>query len=253
MAPPALAAAPRRGRAARVQVRHRPRPHPARRAPVAAGGQGLGRLGVEFSACYTSPKVRARAPRSSPARRWASIPSRAARSPTFDREVAHELLLGPRRRRELAARRPRPRLLPVVHDLTGGGSTSRRAGSRRSDGSAAGSCWGCCARASWSRWPALGGAVAAPRGDRERDLGARAQRRARRRTRRGYGPSRREGRGRRRRAGMPAAAKCDASLAPPRWTPRTPARPSASVARREQRLGRRPRRPSRATCGRARR
>jgi phosphohistidine phosphatase len=89
---------------------------------AAAAGQGLARLGVEFAACYTSPKVRARdTARLACAALGVEPEEVAAIAEGFDADAALELLL--------AHDDPDVKILVVghdpdftqiVHDLTGG-------------------------------------------------------------------------------------------------------------------------------------
>ena len=86
-----------------------------------AAGQGLARLGVEFTACYTSPKVRARDTARLACRALNVTPEEvAAIAEGFDRDTALELLLGqddPDAR--VLAVGHEPDFSQVVHDLTG--------------------------------------------------------------------------------------------------------------------------------------
>jgi hypothetical protein len=139
-----------------------------------AAGEALARLGVEFSACYTSPKVRARDTARLACRELNVEPEDvAALHSGFDHDDALELLL--------------------AHDMTRGSSwsatsrTSRRSSttlrarastSRRAAwppfawSAAAASCSCCCARASSNRSPAPEPLAVKRRGDhRHRHLG----------------------------------------------------------------------------------
>ena len=116
--PPSSGSPARRGRAARFQARRRAGADRPRRAPVEAAGRRLARLGVEFGACYTSPKVRARDTAG-----WRAGCSTWSRSrgahEGFDGEAALELL-APTRRRGVLVVGHEPDFSQVVHDLTGG-------------------------------------------------------------------------------------------------------------------------------------
>ena len=91
------------------------------RQSIAAGG-ALARLGLEFVACYTSPKVRARDTAALACRSLNVEPEEVAGlAAGFDREAALELLLGhddPDAR--VLAVGHEPDFSQVVHDLTGG-------------------------------------------------------------------------------------------------------------------------------------
>ena len=119
-----------------------------------AAGEGLAKLGLEFDACYTSPKVRARD--------TARLACEALNIEPIEEDVAGRRLRPRRRARAAAApraRRARAGGRPRAVVLAGRArphrrprSTSRRAASRPCAPSArAASCSCCCARASWSR------------------------------------------------------------------------------------------------------
>jgi phosphohistidine phosphatase len=86
-----------------------------------AAGDGLARLGVEFEACYASPKVRAvqtaqlacKAPNIEPA-------EEESLADGFDREDALELLLRHGADGRVLVVGHEPSFSQVVHDLTGG-------------------------------------------------------------------------------------------------------------------------------------
>jgi phosphohistidine phosphatase len=86
-----------------------------------AAGAGLARLGVEFAACYTSPKVRAR-DTARLACRALNIEPKEAESLAngFDREDALELLLAHGDDERVLIVGHEPSFSQVVHDLTGG-------------------------------------------------------------------------------------------------------------------------------------
>jgi phosphohistidine phosphatase len=84
-------------------------------------GEGLARLGLEFDACYTSPKVRAR----DTARLACQAPNiepieEETLSNGFDREDALELLMRHGADARVLAVGHEPSFSQVVHDLTGG-------------------------------------------------------------------------------------------------------------------------------------
>jgi phosphohistidine phosphatase len=86
-----------------------------------AAGEGLARLGVEFAACYTSPKVRARDTARLACQALNIEPQEAeSLADGFDRSDALELLSahGPDDRVLVVGHEPS--LSQVVHDLTGG-------------------------------------------------------------------------------------------------------------------------------------
>ncbi len=85
-----------------------------------AAGQGLARLGVEFTACYTSPKVRARdTARLACATLGVEPEEVKAVGGDFGREDALELLEGHDGDARLLVVGHEPALSQVVHDLTG--------------------------------------------------------------------------------------------------------------------------------------
>jgi phosphohistidine phosphatase len=89
---------------------------------AAAAGQALARLGVEFAACYTSPKVRARDTAKLACEALGVAPQDAKSvGGEFDREDALELLQAHDAddARVLVVGHE-PSLSQVVHDLTGG-------------------------------------------------------------------------------------------------------------------------------------
>jgi phosphohistidine phosphatase len=86
-----------------------------------AAGEGLARLGVEFDACYTSPKVRAAATATLACRALGIEPQvAAALADGFDREDALELLLAHGPDAKVLVVGHEPSFSQVVHDLTGG-------------------------------------------------------------------------------------------------------------------------------------
>jgi phosphohistidine phosphatase len=86
-----------------------------------AAGRGLARLGVEFDACYTSPKVRARdtARLACEALNVEPIEEDVLRD-GFDRDDALELLLRHGADARVLVVGHEPSFSQVVHDLTGG-------------------------------------------------------------------------------------------------------------------------------------
>jgi phosphohistidine phosphatase len=86
-----------------------------------AAGEGLARLGVEFAACYTSPKVRAR-DTARLACQALNIEPKEAESLAngFDREDALELLLAHGDDERVLIVGHEPSFSQVIHDLTGG-------------------------------------------------------------------------------------------------------------------------------------
>src|SRR5688572_2339092 len=85
-----------------------------------AAGEGLARLGVEFDACYTSPKVRAAATAALACRALGIEPQvAAALADGFDREDALELLLAHGADAKVLVVGHEPSFSQVVHDLTG--------------------------------------------------------------------------------------------------------------------------------------
>ena len=86
-----------------------------------AAGQGLARLGVEFAACYTSPKIRARDTARLACRALNIEPVEAdSLSNGFDREDALELLLAHGDDDRVLIVGHEPSFSQVVLDLTGG-------------------------------------------------------------------------------------------------------------------------------------
>jgi phosphohistidine phosphatase len=86
-----------------------------------AAGAGLARLGVEFAACYTSPKVRARDTARLACKELNIQPEEAASlADGFEREDALELLLGHDADARVLLVGHDPSFTRVVHDLTGG-------------------------------------------------------------------------------------------------------------------------------------
>jgi phosphohistidine phosphatase len=86
-----------------------------------AAGKGLARLGVEFAACFTSPKVRARDTARLACKSLNIEPQDAAvLADGFDRDDALELLLGYDDNARVLVVGHEPSFSQVVHDLTGG-------------------------------------------------------------------------------------------------------------------------------------
>jgi phosphohistidine phosphatase len=86
-----------------------------------AAGKGLAKLGLEFDACYTSPKVRARDTARLACRALNIEPVEdASLADGFDREDALELLLRHGADARVLAVGHEPSLSQVVHDFTGG-------------------------------------------------------------------------------------------------------------------------------------
>ena len=86
-----------------------------------AAGAGLARLGVEFDACYTSPKVRAVQTAQLACKALNIEPvEEESLADGFDREDALELLLRHGADARVLAIGHEPDLSQVVHDLTGG-------------------------------------------------------------------------------------------------------------------------------------
>jgi phosphohistidine phosphatase len=86
-----------------------------------AAGEGLARLGLEFEACYTSPKVRA-AQTARLACEALNIEPQVAESLSdgFSRDDALELLMAHGSDARVLAVGHEPSFSQVVHDLTGG-------------------------------------------------------------------------------------------------------------------------------------
>ena len=86
-----------------------------------AAGEGLARLGVEFEACYTSPKIRARDTAKLACRALNIEPVEVdSLANGFDRDDALELLLAHGDDARVLAVGHDPSFSQVVHDLTGG-------------------------------------------------------------------------------------------------------------------------------------
>jgi phosphohistidine phosphatase len=86
-----------------------------------AAGEGLARLGVEFAACYTSPKVRARDTARLACRALNIKPEETeSLANGFDREAALELLTAHDDDARVLAVGHEPSFSQVVFDLTGG-------------------------------------------------------------------------------------------------------------------------------------
>ena len=86
-----------------------------------AAGEGLARLGVEFAACYTSPKVRARDTARLACEALNISPEEAAvvGAGEFGREDALELLLAHDGDARILVVGHEPALSQIVYDLTG--------------------------------------------------------------------------------------------------------------------------------------
>jgi phosphohistidine phosphatase len=86
-----------------------------------AAGDGLARLGVEFSACYASPKVRARDTARLACRALNIEPVEVdVLANGFDRDDAVELLMAHGADARVLVVGHEPSFSQVVHDLTGG-------------------------------------------------------------------------------------------------------------------------------------
>jgi phosphohistidine phosphatase len=86
-----------------------------------AAGEGLARLGLEFTACYTSPKVRALDTAKLACKALNIEPEEAdVLADGFAREDALELLLGHDADARVLIVGHEPSFSQVVHDLTGG-------------------------------------------------------------------------------------------------------------------------------------
>jgi phosphohistidine phosphatase len=86
-----------------------------------AAGRGLAKLGVEFDACYTSPKVRARDTARLACQALNIEPiEEESLSNGFDRDDALELLLRHGADARVLVVGHEPSFSQVVHDLTGG-------------------------------------------------------------------------------------------------------------------------------------
>src|SRR5215210_4966634 len=94
-----------------------------------AAGEGLARLGLEFDACYTSPKVRA-LDTARIACRALNLEPEVAESLRggFDRDDALELLLPHRDDARVLVVGHDPDFSQVVHDLTGGRVSFKKGG-----------------------------------------------------------------------------------------------------------------------------
>ena len=85
-----------------------------------AAGEGLARLGVEFAACYTSPKIRGRDTARLACRALNIEPQEAdSLADGFSAEDARELLLAHEDDARVLAVGHEPSFSQVVHDLTG--------------------------------------------------------------------------------------------------------------------------------------
>ena len=85
-----------------------------------AAGAALSRLGVEFAACYTSPKVRARDTARLACEALGVAPSEdGALGDGFDRDTAMDLLLAHDDDARVLVVGHEPSFSQVVHDLTG--------------------------------------------------------------------------------------------------------------------------------------
>jgi phosphohistidine phosphatase len=94
-----------------------------------AAGAGLARLGVEFDACYTSPKVRALDTARLACRPLNIEPQEEdALSDGFDREDALELLYRHGADARVLVVGHEPSFSQVVHDLTGGNIDFKKGG-----------------------------------------------------------------------------------------------------------------------------
>jgi phosphohistidine phosphatase len=86
-----------------------------------AAGEALARLGVEFAACYTSPKVRARDTAQLACRALNIEPVEVeSLADGFDRDDALELLMGHDDDARVLVVGHDPSFTDLVHDLTGG-------------------------------------------------------------------------------------------------------------------------------------
>jgi phosphohistidine phosphatase len=85
-----------------------------------AAGEGLARLGVEFTACYTSPKVRARDTARLACRALNIEPEEIdVLADGFDADDARELFVGQDAEARILVVGHDPSFSQVVHDLTG--------------------------------------------------------------------------------------------------------------------------------------
>jgi phosphohistidine phosphatase len=86
-----------------------------------AAGEGLARLGVEFAACYTSPKVRALDTARLACRALNIEPEiEGSLANGFDRDAARELLLRHGEDARVLVVGHEPSFSQVIHDFTGG-------------------------------------------------------------------------------------------------------------------------------------
>lgn len=96
---------------------------------AAAAGQGLARLGVEFDACYTSPKVRALDTARLACQALNIEPQVAdVLADGFDRDDALELLLAHGDEARVMVVGHDPSFTQVVHDLTGAAVDFKKGG-----------------------------------------------------------------------------------------------------------------------------
>jgi phosphohistidine phosphatase len=87
---------------------------------ASAAGQALARLGVEFAACYTSPKLRARDTARLACEALNVEPEEVdVLADGFDRDDALELVMGHEEDARVLAVGHNPSFEQVVHDLTG--------------------------------------------------------------------------------------------------------------------------------------
>jgi phosphohistidine phosphatase len=94
-----------------------------------AAGQGLARLGLEFDACYTSPKVRARDTARLACEALNVDPvEEDVLANGFDRDDALELLLRHGADARVLVVGHEPSFSQVVHDLTGGRADFKKGG-----------------------------------------------------------------------------------------------------------------------------
>lgn len=94
---------------------------PRGKRQAVAAGQGLAKLGVEFDACYTSPKLRARDTARLACRALNIEPvEEDSLSDGFDREDALELLMRHGADAHILVVGHEPSFSQVVHDFTGG-------------------------------------------------------------------------------------------------------------------------------------
>jgi len=94
-----------------------------------AAGEGLARLGVEFAACYTSPKIRALDTAKLACQALNVTPEeRDVLSNGFDADDARELLLEHADDARVLVVGHDPSFSQVVHDLTGGSVDFKKGG-----------------------------------------------------------------------------------------------------------------------------